>query len=83
MGREPSWDQQEIPLSGRLGEFRTALREEIEAARRNESSSAIGLINGRRIAQIGGSYQYAFDVENLLNLPGDAPGDLYLQGYPP
>lgn len=72
-----------MPLSGQLAEFRTALQEEIDAARRNESSSAISLINGRRIAQIGGSYQYVFDVENILNLPGDAPGDLYVPGYPP
>ena len=47
-------DHDEVPLAGRLAEFRTALKEEIEAARRNESSSAIPLINGRRVAQIGG-----------------------------
>lgn len=72
-----------MPLSGRLAEFRTALQDELDAARRNESSSAIPLINGRRIAQIGDSYQYVFDVENILNLPGDAPGDLYVPGHPP
>ena len=80
---QPFDRKEEIPLSGRLGEFRTALREEMEAARRNESSSAVPLINGRRIAQIGGGYQYAFDVENLLNLPGDAPGNLYVPDQPP
>ncbi len=41
------------------------------------------LINGRRIAQVGGNYQYVFDAENILNLPGDAPGDLYVPGYAP
>lgn len=82
MARGLTLDRDEIPLSGRLAEFRTALKEEIEAARRNEASSAIPLINGRRIAQIGGSYQYAFDVENVLNLPGDAPGDLHVPGRP-
>jgi hypothetical protein len=79
--RQPN--QEDVPLTGMLAEFRTALREEIEAARRNESSSSVPLINGRRIGQIGGSYQYSFDVENLLNLPGDAPGDLYVQGHAP
>lgn len=75
--------QSEVPLSGILQEFRTALREEIEAARRNEASSAIPLINGRKIAQVGGSFQYAFEVENILNLPGDAPGDLTVPGLQP
>jgi len=73
----------EIPLTGVLSEFRSALREEIEAARRNESSAAVPLINGRRIAQVGNNYQYVFDVENILNLPGDTPGDLYVPGRAP
>ena len=70
----------DVFLTGVLEEFRTALRIEIEAARRHESSSAVSLINGRRIAQVGSNYQYVFDVENVLNLPGDAPGDLYVPG---
>jgi hypothetical protein len=37
------------------------------------------LINGRRIAQIGTSFQYSFQIENILNLPGDSPGDLCLE----
>jgi hypothetical protein len=59
------------------------LQEEIDAARRNESNSAIPLINGRRIAQIAGRYQYVFAAENLLSLPGDTPGDLHVPGQPP
>ncbi|MCX5653241.1 MAG: AAA domain-containing protein [Planctomycetota bacterium] len=73
----------DVPLGGILSEFRTALQEEIEAASRSESSAAVPLANGRRIAQVGASYQYVFDIENALNLPGDAPGDLYLPGSPP
>jgi len=73
----------EAHLSGVLWEFREALRREIEAARRHESSSGTALANGRRIAQIGGAYQYVFDLENALNLPGDAPGDLYIPGHSP
>lgn len=75
--------QSEIKLSGVLSEFRVALNEEIEAARRHESSSAVPLINGRRIAQIGRNYQYIFQIENVLNFPGDAPGDLYLPSCSP
>ena len=64
-------------------EFRTALQQEIDVARRNATSSAVPLVNGRRIAEVGASYQYAFDVENALNAPADAPGDLILPGRAP
>ena len=65
------------PQSEVLSEFRITLNEEIEAVRRHASSSAVPLINGRRIAQISWNYQYIFQIENFLNLPGDAPGDLF------
>ena len=73
----------EKPLPARLKEFRSALLEEIEAAKRAEVSSAVALTNGRRIAQVGSAYQYTFNVENALNLPGDAPGDLMVSGHKP
>ena len=68
----------EVHLTGILADFRTALQEEILAARRQAASNAVPLANGRRIAQVGSAYQYIFDIENALNLPGDAPGDLYV-----
>lgn len=68
----------EVPLTGILAEFRTALQEEIAAARRQAAGNAVPLANGRRIAQVGSAYQYIFAIENVLNLPGDAPGDLYV-----
>ena len=73
----------EKPLPAHLKEFRSALLEEIEAAKRAEVSSAVALTNGRRIAQVGSAYQYTFNVENALNLPGDAPGDLMVSGHKP
>ena len=76
-------DNEKVFLPGILSEFRTALLHEIDAATANVSSSAVPLINGRKIAQVGGSYQYIFDVENALNLPGDTPGDLYIPGRNP
>jgi len=79
---EPN-EGEKIILPGILSEFRTALLHEIDAATANVSSSAVPLINGRKIAQVGGSYQYIFDVENVLNLPGDTPGDLYIPGRNP
>jgi hypothetical protein len=76
-------DEAEVPLLGVRAEFRTALRQEIDAARRNATSSAVALVNGRRIAQVGDAFQYVFDLETALNVPGDAPGDLIVPGGPP
>ena len=73
----------EVILTGRLAEFRMALLHEIDAASRQQASSAIPLANGRRIGQVGGSYQYIFDIESSLNLPGDAPGDLFVPDRSP
>jgi hypothetical protein len=41
----------EVALSGDLREFRTALREEMDAARRVAAGAGIQLLNGRLIAQ--------------------------------
>lgn len=73
----------EIRLEGTLSEFRTALQEEIQAARVFESGNAVELRNGRRIAKVGKNYQYLFEIENALNLPGDTPGDLLIHGSLP
>lgn len=73
----------EVALSGVRAEFREALRQEIDAARRNATSAAVPLVNGRRIAQVGSGFQYIFDVDSVLNAPGDAPGDLIVAGQPP
>jgi AAA domain len=80
----PTVDQrpdQEVALSGVLEEFRTALREEIDAARRSAASSGVRLLDGRRVGRAGGSTQYTFRVESALNLPDDSPGDLHVPGH--
>jgi len=69
-----------VPLTGMLAEFRTALEQEIEAAKRNLANSAVSLLNGKRVAQIAGSHQYVFSVESPLNVPADTPGDLIVPG---
>src|SRR5437773_4047029 len=69
-----------LPLKGVLDEFRTALREEIFAAQRSSSSNAVPLTNGRRIGQVGATFQYSFTVDSILNVPGDALGDLVVSG---
>lgn len=56
------------------------MREEICAAQKTSSSNAVPLTNGRRISQIGGTHQYSFTVDSILNVPGDAPGDLIVTG---
>jgi len=78
-----SIEQDKTLLPGILAEFRAALLAEIEAARRSPSSAPVPLVNGRHIAQIGSSWQYVFDIENVLNLPADAPGDLHVPGRDP
>jgi hypothetical protein len=77
---EPDLANEEVPLIGMLAEFRIALRAEIEAARRNAASTAVPLMSGRLIARVGGSFQYAFKVESLLELPADSPADLVVPG---
>jgi AAA domain len=69
---------QEVKLTGVLAEFRMALREEIDAARRAAAASGVMLIDGRRLGSGGGSTQYSFRVESALNLPDDSPGDLHI-----
>jgi len=76
-------DAPEVELVGLLAGFRAALRQEIEASRRANASAAVPLVNGRRIGQLGSAYQYLFEVDNVLNLPGDAPGDLMVAGRRP
>ena len=73
----------EIALTGVLEEFRMALREELDAARRASASGAIQLRSGRRIGTVAGVFQYLFQIESALNLPDDSPGDLRVQGQPP
>src|SRR3712207_1781366 len=68
------------PLPPLLSEFRVALREEISAAEKTSSSSAIPLSNGRRIGTLAGKFQYSFAIESALNAPADAPGDLLIPG---
>ena len=67
-------------MRGVLGEFRTALRDEIYSAQRSSSSNAVPLTNGRKIGQVGAAFQYAFTVDSVLNMPGDAP-DVWALGF--
>ncbi len=79
MGDARHYDEnQPVRLEGRREEFRVALKEEIVAAQRQAVSSAVSLSNGRRCANVGSAFQYVFEIDSLLNLPGDAPGDLHV-----
>jgi hypothetical protein len=75
--------QDEVELVGVLAEFRTALREELDAARRVAAGAGIRLLNGQLIAHAAESYQYAFTLESVLNLPDDLPGELRIPGRAP
>ena len=71
------------PLPPLLYEFRTALQDEIEVAKRNASTSAIPLTNGHKVGQQGSAFQYAFLIDSVLNTPDGAPGDLVIPGRAP
>ena len=66
-----------------LEEFRAALQDEIEVAKRNSSSSAVPLSNGHKVASLGSAHQYAFLIDSVLNMPDGAPGDLVVPGKAP
>jgi hypothetical protein len=72
--------EQEKSLPPLLDEFRTALREEIEAAKRTASAAAVELVSGRLVGSRAGAWQYQFAVESPLNLPDDSPADLIVPG---
>lgn len=71
------------PLPPLLDEFRSALRDEIEVAKRNASSSAIPLSNGHKVGEQGNAHQYAFLIDTVLNTPDGAPGNLIVPGRTP
>ena len=66
-----------------MEEFREALLDEIEVAKRNASSSALPLTNGKKIGSRGSGYQYSFQIDSILNSPDGAPGDLIVPGRAP
>lgn len=66
-----------------LEEFRTALQDEIEVAKRSAASNAVPLVNGHKVASLGSAYQYAFLIDSVLNMPDGAPGDLVISGHAP
>ncbi|QIF04265.1 AAA domain-containing protein [Roseimicrobium sp. ORNL1] len=61
-----------------LQEFKVALREEIEAAKKNLASTAVLLSQGKLIAPIGSSFHYEFQTQRQLRVPPDTPGELRL-----
>ncbi len=66
-----------------LDEFRTALQDEIEVAKRNASNSSIPLSNGHKVGQQGSASQCAFTVDSVLNTPDGAPCDFFIPGRAP
>ena len=84
MGKQDNNNEtSEKELPPLLGEFRTALQDEIEVAKRSASHSAIPLSNGHRVGQQAGSFQYAFQIDSVLNAPDGTPGDLVVTGKAP
>jgi hypothetical protein len=75
-GRRREDKETEVPLSGVRAEFRTALRAEIEASEGAAATSAIPLVDGRKIGRLADAFQYVFGAEAAIAAPGDCPGEL-------
>jgi hypothetical protein len=81
--RRREGEEAEVPLSGMRGEFRAALRAEIEAAERTAATAAIRLLDGRKIGRLADAFQYAFAAEAAINAAGDCAAELSIGGRPP
>jgi AAA domain len=73
----------DTPLSGVSAEFHAALHAEIEAAKGTAETSAIPLVDGRRIGRLADAFQYVFGAAAAVNVPSDSPGELSIAGLPP
>jgi hypothetical protein len=71
-------EEPKAQLSGVRAEFRLALEAEIEAAIRSAASSAVPLVNGRRLDGLASSFQYIFSAVSILNVPSDSPAELLI-----
>lgn len=78
-----SFSQNKKVLPEMLDEFRQALESEINASRKRSSSSAVSLVNGKKVGENGKQYQYTFILDSFLNAPEDSPADLIVSGKPP
>ncbi len=72
-----------MKLPSLLLQFREALSDEIEVAKRRSILNAIPLTNGIKLSQKAGGFQYSFIIDSILNIPDGAPGSLIIQGRPP
>ena len=68
-----------VALPARLDEFRTALEEEIKAAKQANSSLVL-LTEGRFVAMISGKFLYEFETASTVRVPPDTPGELIIDG---
>jgi AAA domain len=76
-------EEAEVPLSGVRAEFRTALRAEIEAAKRAVAASATALEAGRRMGRHADAVLYVFSAPSAISVASDSPGELIIEGFPP
>ena len=72
-----------VALPAHIQNYVEALNEELIAARRMASSSAVQLVSGKRTASAGGQFVYVFGIDNNLNVPADSPADLHITGRDP
>lgn len=73
-------DDGDPPLPPHLKEFILAIKEEIEAAKKNIGGNASLLSDGRLVAPVGGGFHYRFQSQRPLRVPPDTPGFLAMAG---
>ena len=65
-----------------IDEFKTAIEQEIAAAKANRAASAVALTDGRLVAPVGGAFHYRFDTSTRVRVPPDTDGALILPDRP-
>jgi superfamily I DNA and/or RNA helicase len=75
--------QNKVVLPELLEEFRLSLEEEINAVKKQSTSSAVPLNNGRKLSISTGQYQYQFKIDNLINSPDGSLANLVVEGRQP
>jgi hypothetical protein len=76
--KPPADELERVSLPTRLDEFRTALEEEIKAAK--AGSSEVLLTEGRFVAMVAGNHLYEFETASSVRVPPDTPGELVIEG---
>lgn len=63
-----------------ISEFTQALKQEIEALKKRRGGNTVRLLNGRFLRETGGMWVYHFQLESILAILDDTPGEIEIGG---